>query len=95
MCQHDSRSVGCVAGTSGAAQGERAHQVSGYVEFEFGVDLDGLGRLSRQGDAFVDVDQQVLHLQGQAVDADHGRAGRRGLQAGKAAFDICRVADQG
>ena len=76
-------------------QGEAANEVNREFEFELGVDLDGLGRLGRHLDALVDVDQQVLHLQGQAIDAHHSSAAGGGLQAGEAAGVVFGVGNQG
>ena len=77
------------------AEGQVTHKVGRHFQGQLGVDLDGGGTLGRDLDATVDVDQQVLHLQGQAVKTDHAGGASRGLQAGEVTRGVIGVADQG
>ena len=77
------------------AKAQAARKTCGHGEFEFGVGLGVKGLLGRQADALVDVDQEVLHLGGQAVYAYDFSAGGIGLQAGEVAARVVRVGDQG
>ncbi len=86
--QGDRGRVRRIANTGSTVQGECAHQIQRHVQLELGVDLDALGLLGRQRDALVDVDQQVLYLDGEAFDANHRRTGGCGLQTGVAACGV-------
>ena len=75
-------------------QSQGPHQVLWNLQLQLGVDLDVFCGLCRQGDALVDVHQNVAGSQSQVVQAD--KPDRRGgcLQAGEAARGVVGVRDQ-
>ena len=91
---HESAYVG-VLDARAIAKAQAARKACGHGEFELGVGLGVKGLLGRQADALVDVDQEALHLGGQAVYAYDFGAGGVGLQAREVAARVIGVGDEG
>ncbi len=82
-------------GVAAVTKHQGSQEAQGDGQAQAGVGLFGLLGFRGQGDAAVDVDQQVLHAQRQPINALHGRAGGGGLQGDKVALGMVGVADQG